>query len=149
MEPQYVARHSSSNKQIEASASQRASKPACGYLFAQNSHKLTSRFTQVAYTSRGTGFRDSPVELTRNCDRRLRCPRASNWLPYSVLHSQHPHVHAKHRLKSSLLLIQHRSPLSQHTQVSTSSLPLGQAFAPAPSYALRKTSHQIGGASWR
>ena len=149
MEPQYVAGHSSSTKVIEASESHRAEMPACGYLFAAGSRKLTGRFTQVAYTSRGTGWRDSPVDLTRNCDRRLRCPRASNWLPYSVLHSQHPLAHVKHRLKSSLWLIPRRSPLSQHTQVSTSNLPLEQAFAPAPSYALRKTSHQIGGASWR
>jgi hypothetical protein len=34
-------------------------------------------------------------------------------------------------LKSSLWLIPRRSPSSQHTQVSTSNLSTGQAFAPA------------------
>ena len=148
MEPQYVAGHSSSNQGNEASESQHAVMPACGYLFSPDWRKLQSRFTQVAYTSRGTGFRDSPVDLTRNCDRRLRCPRASNCSPYSVLRSQHPLARVKHRLKSSLWLIPRRSPLSQYTQVSTSNLPTGQASAPASSFSKSSIVRQIGGASW-
>ena len=146
MEPQYVAGRSSSTRAIEASESQRAMIPACGYLFASRSPKLSSRFTHVTYTSKGTGFRDFPANLPYNCDRRLRCPRASNCWPYSALHSQLPHVRVKHRLKSSLWLTPRRSPSSQHTQVSTSNLPLGQAFAPAPT---RPCIRSGGAVSWR
>jgi len=149
MEPQYVAGRSSSNTTIEASESQRTVKGPCGYLFAPRSRSLQSRFTQVTYTSNGTGRRDSLGDLVRKIDRRLRCPRASNCWPYSVLHSQQPLVRVKHhRLKSSLWLIPRRFLSSQHTQVSTSNLPLGQAFAPAPSLSLAKATHHIGGATW-
>ena len=148
MEPQYVAHQSSSNRLFEASESQRLAKEPCGYLFTTGSRSLRNTYTQVTYTSKGTGRRDSLVDLVSNIDRRLRCPRASNCWPYSVLHSQHPLAHAKHRLKSSLWLIPRRSPMSQHTQASTSNLSLEQALAPAPSHSLTKVTHQIGGATW-
>jgi hypothetical protein len=145
MEPQYVAHQSSSNRLFEASESQRLAKEPCGYLFTTGSRSLRNMNTQVTYPSKGTGRRDSLVDLVRNIDRRLRCPRASNCWPYSVLHSQHPLAHAKHRLKSSLWLIPRRSLSSQHTQVSTSNLSTGQAFAPASTPTL---THPTGGASW-
>ncbi len=145
MKPQYVARQSSSNQPFEASESHHLQLAACGYLFGTRSHKLTPRFTQWTYTSRGTGLQGSPVDLNRNCDRRLLCPKASNCLPYSALRSQRPHAQKKHRLKSSSWLIPRQSPLSRHTQVSTSNLPSRQAFAPALTQA---SLHQIGGASW-
>ncbi len=145
MEPQYVAQRSSSNGVIEASESQRADLRACAYLFETRSHRVGGRFTQWTYTSRGTGLQGSPVDLKRNCDRRLTCPKASNCLPYSALPSQRPLAHVKHRLKSLSLLTQRQSLLSRHTQVSTSNLAAGQAFAPASTQDL---SHQFGGASW-
>lgn len=145
MKPQYVAQRSSSNWAFEASESQRARLAPCGYLFRPRSHKVSGRFTQWTYTSRGTGLQGSPVDLNRNCDRRLLCPKASNCLPYSALFSQRPLAHVKHRLKSLSLLTQRRSQLSRHTQVSTSNLPTRQAFAPA---SIQCSAHQIGGASW-
>ncbi len=148
MEPQYVAHRSSSTLGNDALESQNQSIAACGYLFATGWRSLADRCTQVTYTSKGTGRRDSIVDLVRKFDRRLRCPRASNCWQYSVLHSQRPLAHAKHRLKSSLWLIPRRSPLSQHTQASTSNLPLEQAFTPAPSLSPIIATHQIGGASW-
>lgn len=132
MEPQYVAGQSSSAIAFEASESHPVLLAPCGYLFTRVSRNLCRRFPQRTYTSRGTGLRDCPADLNRNCDRRLRCPRASNCWPYWALHSQHPHAHAKHRLKSSSWLTPRRSPSSRHTQASTSNLPAGQAFAPAP-----------------
>jgi hypothetical protein len=148
MKPQYVARQSSSDRGFEASSSQRGPEHPCGYLFATGSHSLSDRFTQVTYTSKGTGVRDFSVDLVRTSDRRQICLRASNWLPYSALYSQRPLAHVKHRLKSSLWLIPRRSPLSQHTQASTSNLSLEQSLAPAPSHSLTKVTHQIGGATW-
>ena len=145
MKPQNVARQSSSDRGFEASSSQRGPEHPCGYLFATGSHSLSDRFTQVTYTSKGTGVRDFPVDLVRTSDRRQICLRASNWLPYSALYSQRPLAHVKHRLKSSLWLIPRRSLSSQHTQVSTSNLSTGQAFAPASTPTL---THPTGGASW-
>ena len=148
MEPQYVARRSSSALRNDALESQNQSIAACGYLFATGCRSLANRSTQVAYISKGTGRWDYLVYLVCKFDRRLRCPRASSCWQCSVLHSQRPLAHAKHRLKSSLWLIPRRSPLSQHTQASTSNLPLEQAFAPAPSHTPIIATHQIGGASW-
>lgn len=144
MKPQYVAQRSSSERGVEALASQRAGLDACGYLFATRSRIFGDRFTQVTYTSRGTGLRDCLAKLSSNCDRRLICPRASNCWQCSALYSQRPHVRAKHRLKSSLWLTPRRSRWSQFTQVSTSNLSAGQAFAPAST--LPTTCS--GGASW-
>jgi len=152
MKPQYVARQSSSKDPFETLVTQHVAKATCGYLFATHWRRIRNRFTQMAYTSRGTGLRDTPVGLNRKFDRRLRCPRASNWLPYSVLHSQRPLAHLKHPLKSLLLLTQHRFLSSQHTQASTSNLPTRQAFAPATSLNLfaghASITHHIGGATW-
>jgi hypothetical protein len=152
MKPQYVARQSSSKDPFEAFVTQHVAKAACGYLFATRWRRFRNRFTHVAYTSRGAGLRDIPVGLNRKFDRRLRCPRASNWLQFSVLHSQRPLAHVKHRLKSSLLLTQHRSLSSHHTQASTSNLLARQAFAPASSLNLfaeyASITHHIGGATW-
>ncbi len=148
MKPQYVARQSSSNGAFEAFVTQHVAKKGCGYLFARPSRKFTCRFTQVAYTSRGTGLRDTPVDLNRKIDRRLRCPRASNCWLYSALHSLRPLAHVKHRLKSSLWLIPRRSPWSQYTQVSTSNLSARQAFAPALSLSNGQPVRHFGGATW-
>lgn len=145
MIPQYVATQSSCTDLFEASTSQSKAMGACGYLFARCSSNLALRFTQVTYTSRGTGPRDIPVGLFHNNDRRLRCPRASNCWQYLALHSLRPLAHVAHRLKSSLWLIPRRSPSSQHTQVSTSNLAARQAFAPASTLTL---THLTGGASW-
>ena len=145
MKPQYVAGQSSPKRAFEASESQRGCMAPCGYLFEDSCTNMANRFTQWTYTSRGTGLQGSPVDLNRNCDRRLLCPKASNCLQYSALPSQRPHVHVKHRLKSSSWLIPRQSPLSRHTQVSTSNLPTGQAFAPAST---QVTMHQTGGATW-
>ncbi len=145
MKPQYFARQSSSDRGIEAAESQRGSKHPCGYLFATGSHSLVNSITQVTYTSKGTGVRDFPVDLVRKSDRKQICLRQSNWLPYSVLHSQHPLAQKKHRLKSSLWLIPRRSQWSQYTQVSTSNLATRQAFAPASTPI---QTHLTGGASW-
>ena len=147
MEPQYVAHQSSSNRLFEASESQRLAKEPCGYLFTTGSRSLRNTYTQVTYTSKGTGRRDSLVDLVSNIDRRLRCPRASNCWPYSVLHSQHPLAHAKHRLKSSLWLIPRRSPLSQHTQASTSKTCRGQASTPVPTPATLRSVLFVRGAT--
>ena len=138
MKPQYVARLCSSIYLSEASESQRSALTSCGYLFASCSRTLASRFTQVAYTSKGTGLRDSLAKLNRICDRRLLCLRASNCLQYSALHSQRLLARVKHRLKSSLWLIPRRSLSSQHTQVSTSNLLAKQAFAPASTHPILK-----------
>lgn len=146
MKPQYVASQSSCIEPFEASESQPPHLLACGYLFHPRSRKVSSRFPQWTYTSRGTGLQGCLADLNRNCDRRLLCPKASNCSPFLASRSQHPLAHVKHRLKSLSWLIPRRSLSSQHTQVSTSNLLAGQAFAPASS---QQRSHRTGGASWR
>lgn len=145
MEPQYVAGQSSSAICFAASRSQ-----AIGFMARRLQRNPLSgmvihRSNQVTYTSRGADTGDVPTDLPHNCDRRLRCPRASNCWPFSALHSQRPLARAKHRLKSSLWLTPRRSPSSQHIQASTSKLVWGQASAPVPT---RPVAPRTGGASW-
>jgi hypothetical protein len=54
-------------------------------------------------------------------------------------------VRVKHQLKNSLLSTQRRFQWSQYTQVSTSNLPTGQAFAPALTHGLSIHAHPTGG----
>ena len=137
MAPQYVAGRSSSTGAFEASRSQPRRAAACGYLLAPSSPMLRGRHTQVRLTSRGPRHASFGAGTDHNCDRRRRCPRASRSWPCSALHSQRPHAHVKHRSKSLLWLIPHRSLSSQHTQASTSNLVFvdlsRQAFAPVSS----------------
>lgn len=153
MEPQYVARLSSSKWAFEASESHSAALGRCAYLFQQCLRKMALMSTQVGLTSSGTGLQDFLASPVRKKDRRLRCLRASNCWQFSALHSQRPRVHAKHRLKSLLWLIPRQSLLSRHIQVSTSNLLLEQAFSPAPTPLAAKLSkrlvHPTGGATWR
>ncbi|MEP5151956.1 hypothetical protein, partial [Planktotalea sp.] len=65
MKPQYVARQSSSEGSVEASESQSATLARDTYLFTPSSRKVSGRFTQWTYTSRGTGLQGCLVELKR------------------------------------------------------------------------------------
>jgi hypothetical protein len=145
MQPQYVAPRSSCMGGFEAFPSQSRWVSPCGYLSKRVSHKLRVRFTQWTYTSRVPGVQNSSAHLDYNCDRRLRCPRASNCWPYWALHSQHPHAHAKHQLKSLSWLTPRRSQSSRFTQVSTSNLLAGQAATPV----LTPPADISGVRSWR
>ncbi len=150
MTPQHLAEHSSSAPMIAATRSQPVSSEVCGYLFAGTSPILTYRYTQGMPTSRGSGGGVKNRTPIHKCDRRLRCQRASNWLPPSA--SPHLQLHAvvarRHRLrwKNSSWLNPRRFPSSQYTQASTSKLVWGQALAPVPT---RAQIVSAGDVSWR
>lgn len=145
MQAQHVAEQSSSTLRFEASRSQPDRLHGCGYLSGPDSPIVHARITQVNLTSRGLISRHCGAGSEHICDRRLRCPRASNCLPYSELLSQHPHAREKHRLKSLSWLTPRRSLSSRHIQASTSKLVWGQASAPVPTPPTTRSRR----ASWR
>lgn len=132
MKPQYLAAEGSCTMGIEALASQVCRLHSLPYVFASDCSMVSSRNTQVSLTSETGRVRQSFNARPTHIHRRHRCRRASNsWQP-SVLSPLFLHAQVARAKKNTLLLRQSRSRLSQHTQVSTSKLTAGQAYASAP-----------------
>ncbi|PYG30046.1 hypothetical protein C8N36_107213 [Pelagimonas varians] len=141
MHTQHVADRLSCGQLYEALQSQDFLSDLGAYLFANLSANLSLDCSQAIFTSQkgqaGPYGRAGLVES----DRSLRCPRASNCLPCSPSSQAFPLVVASKK-KSSLWLIQSRSPWNPSTQANTSNTITGRAFGPVPHCATSETGAQ-------
>lgn len=132
MQPQHLAVHFSCGQNTAAFASQPQPLQRAGYVFASDYLMVPARNTQVSLTSVTGRARQFNNARATHIDRRLRCQRASNsWQPLVSSPLLLP-VHQARPKKNMLLSSPSPSRLSQHTQVSTSKLAPGQAYAPVP-----------------
>lgn len=128
MKTQYVATRLSCGQLFEASSSQPRRLIADPYLFGPLPAILSTDCTQAVVTSkRGQAGHTGSVGF-KDFDRSIRCPRASSFLPCSVLLQALPPVAAASSLqKSSLSLIPSRSASSPSIPASTSKQNAGRA----------------------